>query len=633
MSEFSTPSNKLRFIVCLSLLILSSISGCNSEKPSEVVTDEPVVEELVAEAPITEEPIAEEPIAEEPIAEEPIAEEPIAEEPIAEEPIAEEPVAEEPIAEEPIAEEPVAEETVTEETVTEEPSTEEPSTEETAETVVKNLANEQAVEQKIIVNDKAIQDTAGQDAVTYEAGKNDSSLEQTMQAKDDSAFNWFEKFKTTATDEELYRFLYAMPKGGDLHNHMSGSALIEWFYELALEQEANGYIYYTRVKFENCKPLDSERSTLLLINLQESNYQNLDSCEKSEYKRLQDLNNSEKMAWLNSLRLDKPNEGREEFFQKHWQRMNDIYSNPYISAENLVKNMQAFANEGLIYMEPQIGVFGYQKPDGSYYEPEEVADLYRQRLQQKDAKDTGVTVRLQLSLLRYLPNAEEILEVLYKFIHENTDLFVAVNMVGREDNDKGYPLRFLETLRGLRKQYHSVKLSIHAGEVDEPNYHVRDTLLLGADRIGHGVNLITDPETMLLMRHGPYMVEINLISNLLLEYIEDYSQHPFPEYLRTGIPVALSTDDRGMWDSNMTDEFFVAVKEFNLSWDEVTRLSYNSLFYSFAPEDIKMQMIESFQRSIRDFEDKMQGDSLAALSNKAQTYGFTCRQYKLCDLQ
>jgi hypothetical protein len=46
---------------------------------------------------------------------------------------------------------------------------------------------------------------------------------------------------------------------------------------------------------------------------------------------------------------------------------------------------------------------------------------------------------------------------------------------------------------------------------------------------------------MLLMRHGPYLVEINLISNLLLEYINDYSEHPFPEYLRTGIPVALSS--------------------------------------------------------------------------------------------
>ena len=128
-------------------------------------------------------------------------------------------------------------------------------------------------------------------------------------------------------------------------------------------------------------------------------------------------------------------------------------------------------------------------------------------------------------------------------------MFVAVNMVGREDDDRGYPLRFLDTLRDLRRQYSGVRLSIHAGEVDEPNDHVRDTLLLGAERIGHGLNLIHDEDTMRRMQYGPYLVEINLISNLLLQYVDDYSQHPFPEYLRTGIPVALSTDDRGMWDS------------------------------------------------------------------------------------
>ena len=32
--------------------------------------------------------------------------------------------------------------------------------------------------------------------------------------------------------------------------------------------------------------------------------------------------------------------------------------------------------------------------------------------------------------------------------------------------------------------------AIHAGEVDEPNSHISETLLLGADRIGHGLNLI-----------------------------------------------------------------------------------------------------------------------------------------------
>jgi adenosine deaminase CECR1 len=204
-------------------------------------------------------------------------------------------------------------------------------------------------------------------------------------------------------------------------------------------------------------------------------------------------------------------------------------------------------------------------------------------------------------------------------------------MVGREDNDKGYPLRFLPVLRELRHKYPDINLSIHAGEVDEPNFHVRDTLLLGAQRIGHGVNLITDPETMVLMRNGPYLVEINLISNLLLEYVSDYSQHPFPEYLRVGIPVALSTDDRGMWDSNMSDEFYVAVKEFNLSWEEIVKLSRNSLQYSFVDQATKQRLLAVYDKRIAAFETQYQKKGWAALADtKPESYGFLCRHYQVC---
>jgi adenosine deaminase CECR1 len=160
---------------------------------------------------------------------------------------------------------------------------------------------------------------------------------------------------------------------------------------------------------------------------------------------------------------------------------------------------------------------------------------------------------------------------------------------------------------------------------------VRDTLLLGADRIGHGVNLIMDPDTLLRMRHGPYLVEINLISNLLLEYVKDYSQHPFPEYLRTGIPVALSTDDRGMWDSNMTDEYFVAVREFNLSWSEMVQLGRNSLVHAFVDEPTKQKLLADYDKRVATFADRFQKTGWASLKGvKPVTYSFTCKRYSVC---
>ena len=447
--------------------------------------------------------------------------------------------------------------------------------------------------------------------------------------------DWFEDLKASGNAEDLYRVLHAMPKGGDLHNHLSGSSFPEWWYELALAESARGYHYYTKVRIENCIDYGSNRYgpapyLLLFRNITALEFETLSECEKREYKRLEELDEREKAAWYDSIRLDKPWEGRDEFFGTHWPRLNALTHNPWLQSETLVRNMQAFGGEGLRYLEMQVALGGFEGPDGAPISPQETANILRERLTQRDAIATGVSVRLQLPILRFTPVAEEHLRAVYKFVHDNSDLFVAVNMVGREDNDKGYPLRFLPTLRELRREYDGVKLSIHAGEVDEPNNHVRDTLLLGADRIGHGINLITDPDTMLLMRHGPYLIEINLISNLLLQYVDDYAQHPFPEYLRTGIPVALSTDDRGMWDSTMTDEFFIAVTEFDLSWDEVKTLSRNSLQYSFLPEAEKARLLQDFADRIAKFERSMEKYGLERVGSMPETRLFICSRYDLC---
>ena len=308
--------------------------------------------------------------------------------------------------------------------------------------------------------------------------------------------DWFDEIRDGDDTEALYRTLYYMPKGGDLHNHLSGAVFAEWWYELALAQQERGYEYYTKVRISNCRDFGGNAFTappyfLLFRNISALEYAQLDECEKGEYKRLADLDDREKSAWMNSIRLDKPYEGRGEFFQTHWQRLNALTRNPWLQAETLVKNLQAYAAEGMAYVEYQIGGGRYEGPNGEIIDTPQAFDILREALARKDVRDLGVTVRFQLAILRFLPNAEDQLRRVYKLVYENPDLLVAVNMVGREDNDKGYPARFLPTLRELRQQYSGVRLSIHAGEVDEPNEHVRDTLLLGADRIGHGLNLIT----------------------------------------------------------------------------------------------------------------------------------------------
>ncbi|MEO0574090.1 MAG: adenosine deaminase [Pseudomonadota bacterium] len=443
--------------------------------------------------------------------------------------------------------------------------------------------------------------------------------------------HWFETLKQSGDDRTLYQVLHAMPKGGDLHNHTTGSVFVEDWLSIALADAANGYTFYAKVRINNCREYDQADTEYLLLfrNIPAYQYDALNDCEKGEFKALGDLNDAERKGWLNSLRLNDA-EGREEFFSTHWERLEGLLVSPYVRAEALFHNMRGLGDDNASYLEAQIGLSRTTTPTGEPIDPETVLDIYRARLAAPDAVATGVTVRLQLMLLRFAPDAEASLRNLYALAVNNRDILVGLNMAGREDNDKGHPRRFLNVLRELRQQS-ALPLAIHAGEVDEPNDHVRDTLLIGAKRIGHGLNLITDDDLMLDLRYGPYLIEINLISNLLLEYVVDYSQHPFPEYLRTGIPVALSTDDRGMWDSTFTDEYFVGVKEFDLTWAEIVSMSRNSLQYAFVQEPVKAKLLDEFDAKIKRFERLMRKAGLAKNSPFPDTRTFICARYQICD--
>lgn len=444
----------------------------------------------------------------------------------------------------------------------------------------------------------------------------------------------FEAVKASSK-ADLYAFLYHLPKGGDLHNHLPGAGLPEWWYEAALAERKNGYQYRTKVRFNNCLPDGKGARSdyyLLYKNLAEDSWQALSDCHKSEYKLLGDLNETEKSAWMLSLVLDN-GEGRDEFFGVLFQRLEDFFKNPYLMAEILIYNMVAFGNEGVLYLETQLNAFGYRRADGSAFSPEETVAIFKARLAKPDAKNTGVVVRLQEAVVRFLPNAIEQVKQLYRFVTAHRDLYVSLNLVGIEDNSKGYARHFLSTFRELRRQA-PLPLSIHAGESNEADDHIRQTLILGASRIGHGFNLLQDEDTLLLMRNSNILFEVNLISNLLLEYVSDYRDHPFPELLRVGVPVSLSTDDRGMFLSNLTDEFFVAVVEYNLTWEEVLRLNRNAIRYSFTTASLKDELMALLNRRLTQFEKRFLASGLDRVAvNKPVSYGFICQHYGVCDYQ
>lgn len=384
----------------------------------------------------------------------------------------------------------------------------------------------------------------------------------------------FEQFKRTATPEEMYRFLWAMPKGGDIHMHMGLSFWAADWYEAAKDR------FYTRVRVSGCR---EEQAPLLYANAPRQAWEAMEPCEKGDYAPVREVPRD---AWISSLILDRPGEGRDEFFERIVQRVTPLNRDTDVFGEVFRRSAKRWAAENILYVE----LMGQPRAD------EEIPRF------QQWAREAPLAVRYLGIFVRFQEDAEARLARVAGFVDRHRDFWVGINMAGREDNDKGYPLRFLEPFREMRRQYPRIPLTLHAGEVDSPGTQVRDTLKLGATRIGHAVNLVSDADTMLLMRNGRILIESNLISNRLLGYTPDLKRHPFVEYLRFGIPVCLNTDDQGSWDSSLTDEYFEAIRAFNLTWDEVVALGRNSLEHSFAEPPLKKKLLADFEAAIAAFE-------------------------------
>lgn len=407
----------------------------------------------------------------------------------------------------------------------------------------------------------------------------------------------FEQIRDSGTPDELYRFLWALPKGGDLHNHHEYSVPPEDWLRLADHAPVR---YLVRTRLTRCGA--GEAGPPQFTMLRPDSVRALPECVQRDFVPLARLTVQQRTAWVSALRLDRPGEERDEFFERLVLRTADLEGDPALVTELLVHQLRQAAAENTAYLETQADPRGFVHPDGSAMPWRESADLFRRRLAQPDSLATGVATRLQVAVLRFSETAERSLDEAFRFVHANRDLWVAVNLVGREDLPEGRAARFTALFQDLRQRYPDVRLSLHAGESDRPGTQVRDALELGAERIGHGTNLISDPETMRRLSHGRTLIEVSLVSNQLLGYVPDPARHPLPQYLRAGIPVCLNTDDRGAFDSNLTDEYFLAVTHFRLSWTELVRMGRDSLEFSFAEAALKTRLLGGYERRIDAFQ-------------------------------
>lgn len=170
--------------------------------------------------------------------------------------------------------------------------------------------------------------------------------------------------------------------------------------------------------------------------------------------------------------------------------------------------------------------------------------------------------------------------------------------VGLGGDEQSIPLsEYSEVFSWVRA--HELFVHVHAGEIGEPS-EVWDALqVLGANRIGHGIQASRDSKLMEYLRDHAIGLDICLTSNAKTRAWPLLSEHPLPLLLERGVPVTLNTDDPGLFEVGLGAEYRKAVDAFDLKEEDLHRLVLQGIRSSFLPHEEKMALMQLFHSKIQ----------------------------------
>lgn len=427
----------------------------------------------------------------------------------------------------------------------------------------------------------------------------------------------------------LQAFLREMPKGGDLHNHFTGSIYAESYLRWAAEDQMCVIVASYTLASGPCDAAAGKPPAGAVMQNSTLYNEAIDAL---------------------SMRTWPPHiNGHLHFFQA-FGRFGAIPRSR--DGDMLAEITSRAAAEHVSYLElmmtPDGGVAARLGRDagwpGGTPGPAEFAQLRqkllasgwgevleraKQRLDAAEARrrdvlkcgssgaDAGclVTVRYISQVLRAGPPEEVFAQILAGFELSSTEpRIVGFNLVQPEDDpvavrDFSLHMAMIDFLRPL---YPNAQITLHAGEITDGlvppevlRFHIRESIRRGhASRIGHGVDVMQEDDPYGLLREmatRKVLVEIALSSNELILGVSG-PRHPLRTYLQYGVPVAIATDDYGVSRSSHTLEWVKAVQDHALDYLTIKRMVRNSIEYSFVDAPTKARLKQALENAFHQFE-------------------------------
>ena len=435
------------------------------------------------------------------------------------------------------------------------------------------------------------------------------------QSPEQRTANYFESIRKSPS--LLQAFLREMPKGGDLHNHLSGAVYAESYIQyatndkLCVDRKILAFAQPPCDESRDSVPAESALANPFLYRVL------IDALSMRDFHPYSQLGISES--------------GEDHFFATFGRF--GLVSRTH-TGEMLAEVASRAGRQNESYLELTVGFDRVSGAVGSKVGWNDNFDQMREKLtsagigdatpqirkllddaeEEKDRllrcgdaahADPGcrVTIRYIYEVYRGTPKEQVFAEIMSGFAIVKADpRYVAVNPVMPEDgytSMRDYDLH-MKMFDYFHKLYPDVHLTEHAGELaaglvppEGLRSHIREAVEVGhAQRIGHGVDVMEEDKPLDLLREMAQKrvaVEICLTSNDLILGVRG-DRHPFPVYRKFVVPVVIATDDEGVSRSDMSREYLRAVETYGLSYADLKQIVRNSLEYSFAEPSAKAKL-------------------------------------------
>nr|XP_012235884.1 PREDICTED: adenosine deaminase-like protein isoform X2 [Linepithema humile] len=210
-----------------------------------------------------------------------------------------------------------------------------------------------------------------------------------------------------------------------------------------------------------------------------------------------------------------------------------------------------------------------------------------------------IVVKLLVSINRKegFESAKENINLAKQFMEKYPQYVVGIDLSG--DPTAGDIENFLQLLEMSREM--GLKIAVHCAEVPN-NIETIHILKFKPDRLGHCTCIHPDLGgssilfKMLLDFKIP--VELCLTSNVKCKTVKSYIDHQFKYLYEAGHPISIGTDDKGVFNTCLSQELKLLSTAFNIGKEELKKLTALSVEYSFATTEEKKSLssiIENFE--------------------------------------